>query len=213
LRRTVTTKQENTETRVGAVAFPAPLLTLEDDRTRIVRIIDRLDVAEELAERADLASELVRAASRYEYVMEDAVLPALEGRIDAVTVERLDAQRDAVRESMDYIHRRTQHLAARNAHADDPQGLEDVITDVATKLRVLMADEDASVTPAALALDAAAQDDLKVAVDKSSRHAAERPKPARTAIGRFASNIATKIDHAVEDVATPDHAGADTIDG
>lgn len=190
-----------------------PLEALEDDRAQIERILDRLAVTEDLPERADLASELVRAASRHEYVVETAVLPAVEGRLDRPTRERLIAQRDELRQSMDYIHKRTQHLAARNAHADDPQGLEDAIADVAKKLRTVLTDEDTNVHGVVQVLDPSAKRDVQKAVEKASRNPAERPKPARTSLGRMASNIATKIDHVLEDVATPDHRGAETIDG
>jgi hypothetical protein len=114
---------------------------------------------------------------------------------------------------MDYIHRRTQHLAARNAHAGDPQGLEDAIADVSRRLRTLLAQEDAATAALIDGLDPDAHQNLEAEMEKASRHAAERPKPARTALGRMVSNVATRIDHAFEDVATPDHAGADTVDG
>jgi hypothetical protein len=190
-----------------------PLDTLQDDRSRIDRILDRLDVTDDLPERADLASELVRAASRHEHVVENAVVPSVEGDLDAGALERLTTQRDDLRDAMDYIHKRTQHLAPRNAHAGDPQGLEDATADVIGRLRALLADEDATVAPLVDGLDPQGKQELDAAVKKSSRHAAERPKPARTAIGRVASNIATKMDHTVQDMSTPDHPGADTIEG
>jgi hypothetical protein len=204
---------DNGATPVTDVFGNDPLDPLADDSARIERILDRLDVTDDLPERADLASELVRASSRHEHVVENAVLPALDGHVDAAARERLTAQRDDVRESMEYIHKRTQHLAARNAHAGDPQGLEDAIADVSKRLRVLLADEGATLVPAVRSLDPTAREDLEKAVQKASKNAAERPKPARTAIGRVASNIATKLDHVLEDVATPDHHGSDTVEG
>jgi hypothetical protein len=82
---------------------------LQEERLRIDRIVSRLDVTDDLTERADLASELVRSVSRYED-----------------TIERA---------------------------------------------------------------------------------------PPRTAVGRFFSNAHVKLDHTFEDVATPSHPGADTING
>jgi hypothetical protein len=146
-------------------------------------------------------------------VIEHAVLPFLDDRLDDSVREQMAWRRTELRESMDYIHRRTQHLAARNAHAGDPQGLEDAIADVSQKLPTLLAQEEAATAALIDGLDPDAHRGLEAAVEKASRHAAERPKPARTAFGRMVSNVATKIDHAFEDVATPDHAGAGTIDG
>ena len=73
-------------------SYAGPVLALLDDRARTERILDRLEVTEDLTERADLASELVRAASRHEYVVERAVLPALEGHIDDSVRPRLASQ-------------------------------------------------------------------------------------------------------------------------
>jgi len=41
-------------------SYAGPVLALLDDRARTERILDRLEVTEDLTERADLASELVR---------------------------------------------------------------------------------------------------------------------------------------------------------
>jgi hypothetical protein len=193
--------------------YTGPLLVLFDDRARIDRILNRLDVTDDLTERADLASELVRAASRHEDVVERAVLPALKARTNDSLLQRLATQRDELRQAMDYIHHRTQHLAPRNAHAGDAQGLEDAIDDVADRLTILLKDEDAQVIGLVRDLDPPAKLALEKAVQKALRHAAERPKPARTPIGRIASNIATKLDHVFEDASPPSHPGAETIDG
>jgi hypothetical protein len=104
-------------------------------------------------------------------------------------------------------------MAPRNAHAGDAQGLEDAIFDVTERLRVILSDEDTNVIALVHGLGPPAQEELKKAVDKASRNATERPKQPRTSIGRMASNIATKLDHVLEDVSTPDHPGAETIDG
>jgi hypothetical protein len=193
--------------------YPEPLSALRDDHSRIERILDRLEISEDLPERADLASELVRAASRHEDVVQRAVIPALVGHSDERALELLATKRDELRDAMDYIHHRTQHMTPRNAHTGDAQGLEDAIFDVTERLRAILNDEDTDVVAFVDGLDPAAQGSLKKAVEKASRNAAERPKQARTSIGRLASNIATKLDHLIEDASTPDHPGAKTIDG
>jgi hypothetical protein len=193
--------------------FPEPLRPLLDDQARIERILDRLEITEDLTERADLASELVRAASRHEDVVERAVLPALVGNTDETALGRLATKRAALRKAMDYIHHRTQHMAPRNAHAGDAQGLEDAIFEVTEMLRAILSDEDTNVIARVQLLDPLAQENLKKAVAKASRSAAERPKKARTSLGRRASNMATRLDHLFEDASTPGHPGAETIDG
>jgi hypothetical protein len=50
-------------------------------------------------------------------------------------------------------------------------------------------------------------------VDHIFKSASERPRPPRTAVGRFLANAHVKLDHTLEDVATPHHPGADTIKG
>ena len=206
-------KVNDGEAQAKEYPYPVPLSALRDDRARIERILDRLEITEDLPERADLASELVRAASRHEDVIERALLPALLGRSDESALERLATERDELRDAMDYIHRRTQHMTPRNAHTGDAQGLEDAIFDVTERLRVILSDEDTDVVALVDGLDPPAQEALKKGVEKASHNAAERPKPARTPLGRMASNIATKLDHVVEDASTPDHPGAKTIDG
>jgi hypothetical protein len=193
--------------------YPEPLCALRDDRARIERILDRLEITEDLPERADLASELVRAASRHEDVFERAVVPALVGRSDERALKRLADKRNELRDAMDYIHHRTRHMTPRNAHTGDAQGLEDAIFDVSVRLCVVLSDEDDDVTAFVDGLDTPAKGALKKAVEKAYRSAAERPKHARTALGRMVSNIATRLDHLIEDASTPDHPGAKTIEG
>ncbi len=54
---------------------------------------------------------------------------------------------------------------------------------------------------------------LSEEVTHAFRTASERPRPPRTAVGRFLSNAHVKLDHTFEDVATPQHPGADTLKG
>jgi len=80
------------------------------------RILDRLDQSEDLVERADLASELVRSASRYEDTLERSVDTVMAPSDDSVQ------DRDDLREAMTVIHKRTMHVDPRNVHAPDAQG-------------------------------------------------------------------------------------------
>jgi hypothetical protein len=199
--------------RAKQYPYPEPLGALSEDRARIERILDRLEISEDLPERAHLASELVRAASRHEDVVERALVPALVRCRDERALEQLAKKRRELRDAMDYIHHRTQHMTPRNAHTGDAQGLEDAIFDVAQRLRVILRDEDIDLVALVHGLNPQAQEALKKRVEKASRHAAERPKHARTSLGRMASNLATKLDRLIQDASTPDHPGAETIEG
>ena len=67
---------------------------LYDERLHIDRIVSRLDVTDDLVERADLASELVRSVSRYEDTIERALFVRLDISAPAVLEELGRAVRD-----------------------------------------------------------------------------------------------------------------------
>jgi hypothetical protein len=182
-----------------------------EDRLRIDRIVERLDVAEDLVERADLGSELVRAVSRYEDTFERTLRPRLEGSEN--DLETLDRDRQALREAMDDIHERTMGIDPRNVHASDGQGFEDGLSEVVTKTRALLILEDQEIAALLQSLDVLQRQELGEEVIHAYRSASERPQPPTTAVGRFLSNAHVKLDHTLEDVSTPRHPGADTVQG
>jgi hypothetical protein len=182
-----------------------------EDRLRIDRIAERLEVADDLVERADLGSELVRAVSRYEDTFERTLRPRLEG--SESDLETLDRDREALREAMDDIHERTMGIDPRNVHASDGQGFEDSLSDVVEKTRALLVLEDQEIATLLLSLDEPQRQELAEDVIHAYRSASERPQPPRTAVGRFLSNAHVKLDHTLEDVSTPRHPGADTVQG
>jgi hypothetical protein len=193
--------------------FPESFSPLEEERERIERILDRLEIADYPTERAELASELVRSAPRYEDTMERA---AWTGAPDSQSppLEGLDDDRAALREVMTAIHEATMHVDARNVHTPDPQGFEGALGEVCSRLRALLIKEDREI----VALDSALgspeeRAKLTVAISQALRNASERPKPPKTAIGRLVTNANVKLSHNVEDASPPEHAGAGTIDG
>jgi hypothetical protein len=183
-----------------------------EERLRIDRIITRLDETEDLEERADLGSELVRSISRYEDTFERVLLPRLE-RSDGGVLRQLDSEREVLRQAMDDIHHRTTGIDPRNVHASDGQGFEDSLTNVVAGARALLAVEDSELGALLDTLSDDERKDLAGEVAHAFRSASERPRPPRTALGRFVSNAHVKLDHTLEDVSTPHHPGADTIDG
>jgi hypothetical protein len=183
-----------------------------EERARIDRITSRLDVTEDPSERADLGSELVRSISRYEDTFERAFLPHLDGS-DQGLLDQMERNREELREAMDDIHQRTMGIDPRNVHASDGQGFEDTLTAVVVRVRALLPTEDREID--ALLQTMSSEDRLRLVdeVERTSKSASERPQPPRTAVGRFISNAHVKLDHTLEDVATPHHPGADTING
>jgi hypothetical protein len=186
------------------------LSPLADDRARIDRILVRLGEATDHAERADLASELARAASRYEDTLERAVWPKVS---DERGVAELVAPREQVREVLTVIHTRTSHIDPRNVYAPDPEGFEEALGAVGSLLPRLLAAEDDLLRQFGGTLTDAEADERRHDVARAYRHASERPRPPRTAVGRLIANANIKLDHALEDVSSPSHPGAETIDG
>jgi hypothetical protein len=177
------------------------------------RILERLKTADYLTERAELGSELVRSASRYEDTLERAVWPTAPDSA-APHLEELESDRSGLREVMTKIHEATMHVDARNVHAPDPEGFEDALNEVCDRLRAILAKEDHEIVAIDAALDTE-EDRQKLTDDIASavKNASERPEPPKTTIGRLVSNANVKLSHNVEDASPPEHPGADTING
>jgi hypothetical protein len=184
-----------------------------EDRLRIDRIIERLDVTDDLSERADLGSELVRALSRFEDTFERVLRPRLVGPDSDHLLDEQDRDREELRQVMDEIHQRPMGIDPRNVHASDGQGFEVALAAVVAKVRTLVVREDREVADVVASLDSPRRQELADEVINAHRSASERPRPPRTTVGRFLSNAHVKLDHTFEDVATPHHPGADTVDG
>ena len=186
---------------------------LRDERLRIDRIVGRLDVTDDLVERADLASELVRSVSRYEDTIERALFRRLEESSAPVVLEELGRERDQLREAMTVIYDRTMGIDPRNVHSSDGQGFEDTLEDVVHRLRALLLGEDRQIAAFVESLGPEDRGRLAGHIAHTFRSASEHPQPPHTAVGRFFSNAHVKLDHTFEDVATPSYPEADTING
>jgi hypothetical protein len=176
---------------------------------RIDRIVGRLDLTDDLIERADLASELARSVSRYEDTLERTLLLRTDGLAD----EELVAERHHLRDALTFIQERTTGIDPRNVHASEGQRFEDTLSDALGALRSLLSGEDLRVESLVASLDSDERDQLAEEIAKTFKSASERPDPPHTAAGRFISNVRIKLDHKFEDVATPTHPGSDTVDG
>jgi hypothetical protein len=201
--------QSTPESEVDAAGVLGPL---QDERLRIDRIVSRLEVTDDLVERADLAGALVRSVSRYEDTVERALFTRLDGASPEV-LDELSRDRHELREAMTVIHDRTTGIDPRNVHASDGQAFEDTLDEVVVKLRALLADEDGAIAELIGSLGPEARRSLAEEIAHTFHNASERPHPRHTAIGRFLSNAHVKLDHTFEDVSTPRHPGSDTING
>jgi hypothetical protein len=194
-------------------SLPDTFWPLEEERERIERILDRLTIADYLTERAELGSELVRSASRYEHTLERAVWTTAPSS-ESPFLKELENDRSALREVMTTIHHATMHVDARNVHTPDPQGFEDTLAEVCDRLRAILLKEDHEIIALNSALGSAEERAyLSEAITHALRNASERPEPPKTAIGRLVTNANVKLSHNVEDASPPEHAGADTING
>lgn len=199
------------DTPLGEVGS-VPLGPLVEERSRIDRIVSRLDVTDDLTERADLAGELVRSVSRYEDTLERAVFsrmhePAQDG------AKELDQDREALRDIMTIIHESTSGIDPRNVHASDSQGFETHLDDVLHKLQTLLTNEDRQIAALLAILGPDERREMEEDIAHAFGSASERPHPPKTTAGRFVSNVRVKLDHTFEDVSSPQHPGADTING
>jgi hypothetical protein len=200
------------DTNEPCAVWCAELPPLRETRALIERVLARLAVTDDPTERADLGSELARAASRYLDTFERTVIPRLAAT-GVSGLEGLSQDYEHLREVMTVVHERTMHVDPRNVHASDPQGFEDALEDVDSWLRAILTEQDRMVRQLLEHLAPDEYDQLNGEVRKAFRHASERPRPPRTALGKALSNAHSKLDHRLEDVATPRHPGAGTVDG
>ncbi len=128
-------------------------------------------------------------------------------------LDQLEEDRETLREAMEEIHHRTMGIDPRNVHASDGQGFEDTLEVVVVKVRSIMAVEDRLIANLVGSLGTHERSQLAEDVNHTFRGASERPRPPRTAIGRFLSNAHVKLDHTLEDVSTPRHPGSGTVKG
>jgi hypothetical protein len=81
------------------------------------------------------------------------------------------------------------------------------------RLRALLLAEDRQIAALMGSLGPKDRHQLAEEIAHTFRSASEHPHPPRTAVGRLVSNVRVRLDHTFEDVATPSHPGADTING
>lgn len=194
------------------MALPTLLAPLDEDRRRLVAVLDLLADTSEPEVRAELADELVRLSARYEDAKERALYPALVGR-EGTGAELSRAEKDqaAVRSAMVEIRHRTRHVKPVNAHADDPQGFEQSLDTLIGAVHRHLDQEDREVLPLVDGLGPAEQQDLSRKLERAVAHATTHPHPPHNPIGRAAATIGEKIDRALNDRSTTSHPGLEQL--
>ncbi len=195
---------------LGPAGRPTCFEPLDEERQRIDRILERLGVSKESAERADLGSELVRSTSRYEDALERVAWPAASIP-NSDELRELGRDRVALREVMVVIEGRTRHLDPRNVHVSDPDGFEDALSDIAHKIRAIQIKEDVQMDVVDAGFSSTeVREKFTSDLAHAIKHASERANVPHSAIGRAVSSLGVKLDRNVEDVSTPQHPGSET---
>src|ERR1700677_1485190 len=103
--------------------IPYVLEPLAEIRRQLFTILDLLERSDDPVVRADLASELVGACSRYEDVKARVIYPALERLAGGEEeLSRGDEDRRDVRAALIEIRKRTRNVKPLNAHLEDSEG-------------------------------------------------------------------------------------------
>jgi hemerythrin-like domain-containing protein len=190
------------------MALPMSLAAMNGDHDRVLSVLDALSRTSEPTARADLAAELVRCCARYQDAEERAVYPVLHAIADDQSEVALgeDEQR-TIRDTMSEISRRTRHVKALNAHADDPEGFEASLDKLVDSIQVHLDHEERSLFPLIDHLDGADLERLRADVERAVAHASTHPRPPHNPIGRVLSNVEEMIERVVQDASTPWHPG------
>jgi hypothetical protein len=194
--------------------LPTALQPLEENRRELFAALDLLDRTSDPVVRADLASELVGIASRYEDVKDRVVYPALRiTTLDEAEIERAEADQQAVRVGLADIRQRTRHIKPDYVHADDPEGFESALGGLVESIRAHVGREDAGLFPALDELDPPAADELRRRVAHAVEHASTHPNPPKHSIGRAVVALEERLEHDVKDESTQLHPGVDRLHG
>jgi hypothetical protein len=186
---------------------------LAEDRRRLIAILDLIEKSEDDIVRADLASELVGACSRYEDVMERVVYPALERlEVEPRVIDRGEDERDAVRDSLVEIRKRTLHVKPAYVHWEDPEGFDAALEHLVVLIRDHLEHDDLVLVPALAGLDATERAELRSEVEHGVKHASTYPNPPQNLLARGVVAVIEKLERGLHDESTPWHPGVDLLD-
>jgi len=193
--------------------IPYVLEPLAEIRRQLFTILDLLEQSEDPVVRADLASELVGACSRYEDVKARVIYPALERLVgDEEELSRGDEDRRDVREALLEIRKRTRNVKPINAHLEDPEGFEAALDDLVALIHSHVEHEDGILFPALAGLGADDRGQLRSEVEDGVAHASTYPNPPKHLLGRAVVAVIEKIERGPQDESDSYHPGVELLD-
>jgi hypothetical protein len=192
---------------VGMEALPYALEPVADCRRRLFAIVHLLDRTTDLAERADLASELVAACARYEDVMTRAVYPAVLGGSEDARERAVKDEEAELRDLLGEIRSRTQHVKPAYVHTDDPDGFEETLARLIDVIRIHIGHQDRLLFAELDRLDDPRTSGLRSDVEDAVAHASTHPDPPHSALGRAAVAVEEFVEREVKDESTAWHPG------
>jgi hemerythrin-like domain-containing protein len=193
--------------------IPYVLEPLAEIRRQLFTILEILEQNEDPVVRADLASELVGACSRYEDVKARVIYPALERLVgDEQELARGDEDRRDVREALIAIRKRTRNVKPLNAHLEDPEGFEAALDDLVAHIHSHVEHEDEILFPALAGLGADDRRRLRGEVADGVSHASTYPNPPKHLLGRALVAVLEKIERGPQDESDSYHPGVELLD-
>jgi hypothetical protein len=193
--------------------IPYVLEPLADIRKQLFTILDLLEQSDDPVVRADLASELVGACSRYEDVKARVIYPALERLVgDGEELSRGDEDRRDVRAALTEIRKRTRNVKPLNAHFEDPEGFEAALDDLVSLIHSHVEHEDEILFPALAGLPADERQHLRSEVKDGVAHASTYPNPPKHLLGRAVVAVIEKLERGPQDESDSYHPGVELLD-
>jgi hypothetical protein len=193
--------------------IPYVLEPLAEIRRQLFTILDLLEQNDDPVVRADLASELVGAGSRYEDVKARVIYPALERLVgDEQELVRGDEERRAVRQALTEIRNRTRNVKPLNAHLEDPEGFEAALDELVSRIRSHVEHEDEILFPALAGLGAEDRRRVRSEVADGVAHASTYPNPPKHLVGRALVSVLEKLERGPQDESDSYHPGVELLD-
>jgi hemerythrin-like domain-containing protein len=193
--------------------IPYVLEPLAEIRRQLFTILDLLEQNDDPVVRADLASELVGAGSRYEDVKARVIYPALERLVgDEQELVRGDEERRAVRQALTEIRKRTRNVKPLNAHLEDPEGFEAALEELVSRIRSHVEHEDEILFPALAGLGAEDRRRVRSEVADGVAHASTYPNPPKHLVGRALVSVLEKLERGPQGESDSYHPGVELLD-
>ncbi len=176
------------------------------------RCVDVMNEDADPVVRADIANEIVESVSRYENVKHDVLYPWLRktGR-QAAQLDRAERDQHDVRRALVNIRNRMHNVKPVNAHASDPEGLENSVEVLVDSVRSHLRHEDQELLPMVERLDASEAKELGDKIEIAAAHASGHPDPPHNRLGRKLMSLGETAERVLHDQSTPWHPGLDRV--